>query len=491
MTSRASASPSSVSPASDPRAQAVPDRPRRGKELVLLVAAAVIVGFSLLLVQLAQEQELSLTLVWITLAFLGLSGGAHLLVRWLAPYSDPVLLPCVALLNGLGLVLIYRLDLAYAAGAVAAGNDPPTMDVTRQLLWTLIGLALLAAVLYFLRDHRVLARYGYTMGFTGLVLLAIPAVLPARFSEINGANNWIILPGFTIQPGEFAKILLIIFFASILVEKRELFTTAGKRILGVDLPRARDLGPIIVAWFLSLGVLVFNTDLGMALLLFATVLTLLYVATERVSWLLIGVVLVAVGGVLAYALFGHVRVRFQIWQDPFAFFDTGGYQSSQALFGLASGGMGGTGLGNGRPDQVPFANTDFITSTIGEELGLIGLAAVLLVYTILVLRGIRVGLTIRDSFGKLVAVGVAFTVAIQVFVVVGGVSTLIPLTGLTLPFMAYGGSSLLANYALLAILLRLSNDARRPLPTPRQAPSLSEAATGMMRTPGSRARKSG
>ena len=478
--------------ASDGGRQPAPARPRRGKELVLLVAASVIVGFALLLVQLAQEQELSLALLWITLAYLGLCGGAHLVIRWLAPYSDPVLLPGVALLNGLGLVLIYRLDLAYAARAVANGTDPPGMDVTRQLLWTLIGLVGMALVLYFLRDHRVLSRYGYTAGFAGLVLLAIPAVLPSRFSEINGAKNWIILPGFTIQPGEFAKILLIVFFASILVEKRELFTTAGRRVLGVDLPRGRDLGPIIVAWFLSLGVLVFNTDLGMCLLLFATVLTMLYVATERVSWLLIGVVLVGIGGVLAYALFGHVRVRFQIWQDPFAFFDTGGYQSSQALFGLASGGMGGTGLGNGRPDQVPFAGTDFITSTIGEELGLIGLAAVLMVYAILVLRGIRVGLTIRDSFGKLVAVGLAFTMAFQMFVVVGGVSTLIPLTGLTLPFMAYGGSSLLANYALLAILLRLSNDARRPLPTPRQAPALADAPTGMMRTPLlSRGRKSG
>lgn len=470
-----------TTPATDAGRPAVPVRPRRGKELVLLVAASVIVGFSLLLVQLAQEQELSLDLLWITLAFLGLCGVAHGLVRWLAPFADPVLLPGVALLNGLGLVLIYRLDLAYAARAAAAGNPDPGMDVTKQLLWTLLGLGLMAAVLYFLRDHRILARYGYTMGLAGLVLLMVPALLPSRFSEINGAKNWIILPGFTIQPGEFAKILLIVFFASILVEKRELFTTAGRRILGVDLPRARDLGPILVAWFLALGVLVFNTDLGMSLLLFATVLTMLYVATERVSWLLIGVVLVAIGGVLAYFLFGHVRVRFQIWKDPLAYFDTGGYQSSQALFGLASGGMGGTGLGNGRPDQVPFANTDFITSTIGEELGLIGLAAVLLLYAILVLRGIRVGLTIRDSFGKLVAVGLAFTVAIQVFVVVGGVSGLIPLTGLTLPFMAYGGSSLLANYALFAILLRLSHDARRPVPTPRQAPALADAPTGMMR----------
>lgn len=479
-------------PAPSDGRQAAPTRPRRGKELVLLVAASAIVGFALLLVQLAQEEELHLSLLWITLAFLGLCGIAHGLIRWLAPYADPVLLPSVALLNGLGLVLIYRLDLAYAARAAANGTDPPGMDVTKQLLWTLIGMIALACVLFFLRDHRMLARYGYTMGFAGLILLAIPALLPSRFSEINGAKNWIILPGFTIQPGEFAKILLIVFFASILVEKRELFTTAGRRVLGVDLPRARDLGPIIVAWFLSLGVLVFNTDLGMCLLLFATVLTMLYVATERVSWLLIGVVLIAIGGVLAYALFGHVRVRFQIWQDPFAFFDTGGYQSSQALFGLASGGMAGTGLGNGRPDQVPFAGTDFITSTIGEELGLIGLTAVLLIYGILILRGIRVGLTIRDSFGKLVAVGLAFTVAIQVFVVVGGVSTLIPLTGLTLPFMAYGGSSLLSNYALLAVLIRLSHDARRPLPTPRSAPALADSATGMMRTPLlSRARKSG
>ena len=461
--------------------QAVPARPRRGKELVLLVAAAVIVGFALLAVQLAQEQVIGLDLLWITCGFLGMCAFAHVLVRWLAPFSDPVMLPCVALLNGLGLVLIYRLDLAYRAEAAAAGDPDPGMDVAKQLLWSVIGLVVLAIVLFFLRDHRSLARYGYTLGLAGLVLLAIPMLLPARFSSINGAKNWIILPGFTIQPGEFAKILLIVFFASILVEKRELFTTAGRRVLGIDLPRARDLGPIIVAWFLSLGVLVFNTDLGMCLLLFATVLTMLYVATERVSWLLIGVVMVAVGAVLAYMLFGHVRVRFDTWRDPFEFYDTGGYQVSQALFGLAAGGMAGTGLGNGRPDRVPFANTDFITSTIGEELGLIGLAAVMLVYAVVILRGIRVGLTIRDSFGKLVAVGLAFTIAIQVFVVVGGVSTLIPLTGLTLPFLAYGGSSLLANYALLAVLLRLSDAARRPVPAPRQTPALADAPTGMMR----------
>lgn len=465
------------------QAPAVP-RPHRGKELVLLVAAGVIVGFALVIVQLAQEQAIGLDLLWITLGFIGICAVAHGVVRWLAPYSDPVLLPAVALLNGLGLVIIYRLDLAAQSKALAAGEPEPGMDVTKQLLWTFIGLGVMALVLFFLRDHRVLARFGYTLGLAGLVLLAIPALLPARFSEINGAKNWIILPGFTIQPGEFAKILLIVFFASILVEKRELFTTAGRRVLGIDLPRGRDLGPILVAWFLSLGVLVFNTDLGMCLLLFATVLTMLYVATERVSWLIIGVALVALGAVLAYQFFGHVRVRFDTWRDPFAYYDTGGYQVSQGLFGMAAGGMAGTGLGNGRPDTVPFSNTDFITASIGEELGLIGLTAILLIYAVVVLRGIRVGLTIRDSFGKLVAVGLAFTICIQVFVVVGGVSTLIPLTGLTLPFMAYGGSSLLANYALLGILLRLSHDARRPTAQPRQTPALADAPTGMLRSRG-------
>lgn len=433
----------------------------RWTELVLLLVATVIVGFAAVVTMLALEQSITVDLLWLMAGYFGLFAIAHIAVRLFAPYSDPILLPVVALLNGIGLVMIYRLDLANQALAASVGDPAPSMDVLKQLIWTLLGMIVLVAVLVLLKDHRVLSRYGYTLGLAGIVLLAIPTVLPARFSEINGAKNWIILPGFTIQPGEFSKILIIMSLAAVLVAKRDLFATAGKRFAGMDLPRARDLGPILLAWALSLIVLVVNSDLGTSLLIFATVLTMIYIATEKVSWMLIGLALFAGGATLAYFLFSHVQVRVLTWRDPLAYYDTLGYQLSQALFGMATGGIGGTGLGNGRPQQVPFANTDFITSSIGEELGLIGLAALLMLFLILIYRGLRVGLTVRDSYGKLLAAGLSFTLAIQVFVVVGGVSRLIPMTGLTLPFVAYGGSSLLANYIILGVLLRISNSARR------------------------------
>lgn len=433
----------------------------RWTELALLLLASVIVGFAAVVTMLALEQTVTLDLLWLMAGYFGLFAIAHTAVRLFAPYSDPILLPLTALLNGIGLVMIYRLDLANQAIAITAGEPVPSMTVIKQLTWTLLGIIVLVGVLVFLKDHRVLARYGYTLGLVGIVLLAIPTVLPSRFSEINGAKNWIILPGFTIQPGEFSKILIIMSLAAILVAKRDLFATAGKRIVGIDLPRARDLGPILLAWAMSLLVLVVNRDLGTSLLLFATVLTMIYIATEKVSWLIIGIALFAVGATAAYFIFGHVRVRVLTWQDPLAYYDTMGYQLSQAMFGMATGGIAGTGLGNGRPQQVPFANTDFITSSIGEELGLVGLSAVLMIFLILVYRGMRVGLTVRDSYGKLLAAGLSFTLAVQLFVVVGGVSRLIPMTGLTLPFVAYGGSSLLANYIILGVLLRISNSARR------------------------------
>lgn len=432
----------------------------RWTELGLLLVASLIVGLATVVTMLALEQSITLDLLWLMAGYFGLFAIAHVAVRIFAPYSDPVLLPVVALLNGIGLVMIYRLDLANQALAASMGEPAPSMDVVKQLMWTLLGIIGLVGTLAVVRDHRSLARYGYTMGLAGIVLLAIPTVLPSRFSEINGAKNWIILPGFTIQPGEFSKILLIMSMAAVLVAKRDLFSTAGKRVLGMDLPRARDLGPILLAWALSLIVLVVNSDLGTSLLIFATVLTMIYIATEKASWLVIGLSLFAAGATAAYFMFSHVRVRVLTWQDPLAYYDSMGYQLSQGLFGMATGGIGGTGLGNGRPQQVPFANTDFITASLGEELGLIGLSAILLLYLVLIQRGMRVGLTVRDSYGKLLASGLAFTLVVQVFVVVGGVSRLIPMTGLTLPFLAYGGSSLLANYAILAILLRISNSAR-------------------------------
>ena len=451
----------------------------------MLAFAAVITTSALVLVEANQEQQLSSDLLVVGGAYLGLFTIAHLAVRKLAPYADPLILPSVALLNGLGLVMIHRLDLADAAKALQSGRPAPAGDASQQVVWTAIGLVLFVGVLLFLRDHRSLARYGYTCGLAGLVLLVIPAVLPARFSEVNGGKNWILLGGFSIQPGEFAKILLLIFSASFLVAKRDLFDTAGKHILGMDLPRARDLAPMLLAWGVSIAVLVFDKDLGFALLIFGTVLVMLYIATERVSWLLIGSVLFVGGCFVAYHLFGHVRVRVQTWLDPSATYDTTGYQISQSLFGLGTGGVGGTGLGAGRPETVPFAKTDFIMASIGEELGLIGVAAVLMVFAILVIRGMRTAIAVRDTFGKLLAGGLAFTLAWQVFVVVGGVTKLIPLTGLTTPFVSYGGSSLLANYVLVAILLRISDAARRPAAVrkPRIGPAtpIADAPTEMVK----------
>jgi cell division protein FtsW (lipid II flippase) len=442
----------------------------RGVELVLLAFAALLVTGALVLVEANQEEELRPALFYVGVAYLALFTGAHFAVRRFAAYADPLILPCVALLNGLGLVMIHRLDLAQIDQASALGRELPTELVYRQIAWTAVGLVLFVAVLGLVRDHR---------------LLALPGVLPASISEVNGARLWLRLGVFSIQPGEFAKILLIVFFAAFLVQKRELFTTAGRSFLGMELPRARDLAPLLVAWGLSIGVLVLERDLGTSLLFFGIVLVLLYAATERVSWLIIGLLFFAGGASVAYQLFSHVQRRVAIWIDPFADFDGAGFQIGQALFGLGTGGIGGTGLGAGRPDLVPYAESDFMLSTIGEELGLIGLAAILVIYLVLCTRGLRSALAVRDSFGKLLATGLSFALAMQLFVVVGGASKLIPLTGLTLPFLSYGGSSLVANYALIALLLRISHAARAPLPrrpaTPR--PSIAEAGTELVERP--------
>jgi cell division protein FtsW (lipid II flippase) len=457
----------------------------RGIELVLLAFAATLVTGALVLVEANQEQELTRALPLIGLAYLGLFAVAHFVVRRFAPYADPLILPCVALLNGLGLVMIHRLDLAEAERAAALGAAAPEDYIGKQVVWTAIGLALFIAVLWIVRDHRTMSRYAYTAGFAGLILLALPGVLPASISEVNGAKLWIRIGPAGIQPGEFAKILLIVFFAAFLVQKRELFSTAGRRFLGMEFPRPRDLAPLLVAWGLSVGVLVLERDLGTSLLFFGIMLVLLYAATERVSWMLIGLTFFIAGCVVAYQLFGHVRARVEIWIDPFADFNGAGFQIGQALFGLGTGGVGGTGLGAGRPDLVPFAYSDFMLSSLGEELGLIGLAAILIIYLVLITRGLRSALAVRDSFGKLLATGLAFTIALQVFIVIGGASKLIPLTGLTLPFLSYGGSSLVANYALVALLLRISNAARAPLPRRPATPKvpLAEAGTELVERP--------
>ncbi|RZS37536.1 cell elongation-specific peptidoglycan biosynthesis regulator RodA [Herbihabitans rhizosphaerae] len=466
-----------------------PEAPtRRGTELVMLAFAALLVTGALMLVEANQEQQLTARIVYYGLAYLALFAVAHVAVRRFAPYADPLILPCVALLNGLGLVMIYRLDLAYDERAIQTGRDIEDA-VPKQIMWTALALVLFLVVLTVVKDHRTLTKYGYTFGLVGLGLLALPAVLPAEFSEVNGAKVWVRLGSLSIQPGEFAKILLMVFFASFLVAKRDLFMAAGRRVLGIDLPRARDLGPILVAWAVSIAVLVAEKDLGSSLLFFGIVLVMLYVATERAVWVVAGLTLFAGGAFVAWSLFDHVRTRVDVWLDPFADYEHGGFQIAQGLFGFATGGVGGTGLGAGRPDVVPYANSDFITAAIGEELGFIGLAALLLVYTVLAMRGMRSALAVRDTFGKLLGGGLSFALIMQVFVVVGGVTKLIPLTGITAPFMSAGGSSLLANYILVALLLRISDAARRPTSSggskPRVAPKtpIAEAHTVMVERP--------
>ena len=434
---------------------------RRRTELGLLLLAVLIVVAAEAAVQGARDGHVSPNLITFAAVTLGAGLAAHLVIRWVAPYADPVLMPCAILLNGLGLVMIDRLDRGLAVQARDNGVRVPEAAAPTQVAWTGLGILLFIAILLIVRDHRVLARYAYTLALAGLFLLILPAVLPARFSEINGARIWILVAGFSIQPAEFAKILLTIFAAAYLVTKRDVLSLAGRRFLGIDLPRGRDFGPLLLAWLICLGVLIRGHDLGTSLLFFGVFVVLLYVATERISWVIVGMLLFAGGAYLAYQLFANVRTRVTVWLDVFHYTDGIGYQVSQSLFGLGTGGMFGTGLGVGHPEIVPLPATDFVLTSFGEELGLFGLVALLLVYVLFVERGFAAGLAVRDAFGKLLATGLSFLIGLQLFVVAAGVSRLLPETGLTTPFLSYGGSSLLANYALLALLLRISDAGRR------------------------------
>jgi cell division protein FtsW (lipid II flippase) len=408
--------------------------------------------------------------------------SAHFAVRFLAPYADPVILPCAALLNGIGVIFIRRLDLGEVDPAKRVGFSAFSGEGIRQVQWTVVAIVLLAVVLYILSDHRSLSRYAYSAGLFGVVFIAVPALLPSSLSEVNGAKIWIIIPGlFSVQPGEFAKLALMVFYASYLVAKRDVLSLASKRIAGIDFPRGRDLGPVVVVWLASLMVLMLERDLGTSLMYFGIFVVMLYIATQRTSWLLIGVGLFAGGAVLAWMVVSRVQLRVDIWLHPFADPNGKGFQLVQSLFGLGTGGLFGTGPGAGQPNGVPYASTDFITATIGEETGLYGLTGVLILYLLISARGMRAALDVRDSFGKLLAGGLAFSIGLQVFTIVGGVSKLIPLTGLTTPFLSYGGSSLVANWILIALLLRISDAGRRP-PVPVAPPvQLRSAPTEVVR----------
>ncbi|WBQ05425.1 FtsW/RodA/SpoVE family cell cycle protein [Kribbella sp. CA-293567] len=433
-------------------------RSRRGVELMLLIVAIGVSVGAYVNIGLTVQNRVPASTGYYAAGIGLLALIAHLALRYRAPYADPVLLPCAVLLNGLGVAMIHRIDLGLAATRIAKGQAPKAAAAPQQITWTAVGVILFLLVILLIRDHRRLQALTYTAGLAGLVLLVLPLV-PGLGVDLNGARIWIRLAGMSFQPGEFAKLCLVVFFAGYLVLKRDVLTLAGHRFLGLDLPRARDLGPIGIAWAVSLGVLVFEKDLGSSLLFFGLFLFLLYVATERAGWLIIGGLLFAGGAFFASQTFGHVQRRVDGWLDPFAE-DRG--QVATGLMGQAWGGILGRGLGQGRPDLTLYGQSDFIISSFGEELGLTGVIAIILVYTLIIERGLRTALGCRDVFGKLIATGLAMSFALQVFVIIGGVTGLIPLTGLVTPFMALGGTSLVANWAIVALLLRISDQARRP-----------------------------
>ena len=433
---------------------------RRSAELALMVGAWLLGVFAWVLVDGATGRS-SLG-GWTSLLSAGiLMLFTHSVIRWQAPYADPILFPVVAGLNLIGLAMIHRLDVAAAQKAIANATPTPTPDVYLQLMWMAVGLVCLMGVLSVVQDHRQLQRITWVSGLVGLVLLFLP-LLPVIGFTVNGARLWIHVAGFTFQPGEIAKIALTIFFAGFLVVRRHTLALVQTKILGVGVPRPRDIGPLLAVWVFTLLVLVLERDLGTSLLFFGVFIVMLYVATGRRSWVIIGAILLMLSSTLAYKAFGHVRIRFDVWLHPFADASGNGFQIVQSLYGFANGGIFGTGWGQGYPDLVPFAKTDFITSALGEELGLTGITALLLLYVIVIERGARAAVATRDPFGSLLAIGLTTVLALQTFIVIGGVTRLIPLTGLTTPFLSYGGSSLISNYIIIGILLRISNAARRP-----------------------------
>ena len=436
-------------------------RRRRGAELFLLVLALSVGVGGYAAVGIGVEGRVPADIIGYGGWLAALVVGAHIVIRLVAPYADPVLLPVVAALNGLGLAVIHRIDLGYAA----RGRE--TDFARQQLVWMTLGVILFVATLLILRDHRVLARFTYTIGFGAIALLLMP-IMPVIGRTINGARIWINVGPFSFQPGEVAKVMLVVAFAGYLVLHRDALALAGKRILFVDLPRGRDLGPILAMWLISLAILVFQKDLGSSLLFFGLFLVMLYVATERAGWIVVGGGLFLAGAFAAWRTLGHVQSRVDIWLHPFQYYRNQvppfSDQVVEAQFGMAYGGLIGKGFGQGDPIRVTYAESDFIMAAIGEELGLTAVIAVLLCYGLIVERALRVALISRDAFGKLMAVGLASVFAVQVFVVIGGVTRLIPLTGLTTPFLSYGGSSLVANWVIIALLLRISDQARRPVP---------------------------
>ena len=422
-------------------------RPRTGLLLLLVSLVASVAAYAM--VGLGLRGEVPNDIVVYGLALAGAYFLAWGVVRWTAPRADPVLLPISGMLGGLGLAMIYRLL--------------PRGIADDQALWLLFGLAAFVLTLLLVRDDRQLDAFTYTIGLLGLILLLLP-VVPGIGFAVNGARLWARIGPLTFQPAEFGKILIVIFLASYLSAKRELLE-AGVGRLGF--PRAKDLGPLILAWGASLAVLFLERDLGASLLFFGVFLVMIWVASGRLGYLLVGGILFAAGAVIGYLAFSHVQARVGYWLhalEPDKVNDFGYGQLAQSWFALASGGLVGTGLGRGSPDLIPYPASDFILSAFGEELGMLGTAAILLLFVGLIGRGLRVALDREDAFGRLLATGLTMTIALQTFTIAAGVTRLIPLTGVPLPLVSFGGSSRVASFVMIALLVRISAGPWQPAP---------------------------
>ena len=428
----------------------------RNLEALLLFFAAGLNAFEIAQIQLSILERITTDLFTFWLPPVVFAFVLHMILRRRASEADPLILPIAVVLNGLGIAMIYRLDLA----TIASGGAE--LFAFRQVMWTSLAMAIAALVILYIPSQLFLRRYVYVSMAVGIALLLLP-LLPFIGTTINGATLWISIFGVTFQPGEIAKIALIIFFAGYLVNRKDSLAVVGRKILGVRIPRGRELGPILVIWLASIGVLVLQRDLGTSILYFGLFLVMIYVATGRAFYAGIGVAMLVTGGLVASRVLDYVSRRFDAWLNPFDKDNYeaigGSYQIVQGIFGMANGGLFGTGLGGGVPQLVPLAESDFIIASLAEELGLIGFFAILALYFLLVARGLKVAFRHSDEFAKLMAVGFAFVIALQVFVVIGGVTRILPLTGLTTPLLAAGGSSLLANWIIIAMLLRLSDSA--------------------------------
>ncbi|MFK7918105.1 MAG: FtsW/RodA/SpoVE family cell cycle protein [Ilumatobacter sp.] len=424
-------------------------RPRT-VELGLLLLTCLITASAYGLTSLGRAAALPADIVPFLLIVVVLLLTAHVVVRRLAPQADGLLLPLVALLNGLGYAMIARLD-------------PQLAD--SQSAWTFLGLVGFTITLAVVRDVRKLAPYRYTLALIGVGLLMLPLV-PGLGVEINGARIWLRAGPFSIQPGEFAKVVLAAFLAGYLVDKRELLSISTRRLGPLHLPDVKHFGPLLLAWGVALFVMIAQRDLGSSLLFFTLFVVMVYIATGRAAYVVTGVGLFAIGATVSYQLFGHVQTRVAIWVDPFEEPKGAGFQIVEAAFGLADGGLTGTGLGQGTPGKVPFAVTDMIFAAIGEELGLLGATAILVTFLLFVGAGFRVAAEAKSTFEKLLAAGLTSLLGFQAFVIIGGVLRVLPLTGVTLPFVSYGGSSLISNYIILALLIRISDRSHQPANRP-------------------------